>query len=147
MSVTTYTQEQVQEQVNQAITEAKQAWEKDILNPVITERDNLMQYKPVELSEEQKQIKQLKADLMQAKAVAALRDADLDDFVDFLNVENEEELQVKIDKLSKVINDRKLNNRYIPSEHRQTGAYSNAQSKGDTVGMIQAKFQKLFNQQ
>lgn len=134
-----------QEQVNQAIEEAKQQWEQDVLQPITQERDELMQYKPQELTDEQKQIQQLQADLLQQKVISSLKDANLEDFIDFLNVENEEELQAKVNKLSKVLDDRKLNNSYVPSDHKQTDAYSQAEQSNNVQGMISAKLSKLFN--
>ena len=131
-----------QEQVDQMLAEAKRAWIEKELNPVIAERDELLKFKPVEPSEEQKQIQQLKAELLQTKVVAALKEAQLEDFADFLNVSDEQELQSKIEKLSKIVEQRKLNNSYIPQDHKQTDAYSYAKSKGDTLGMIKAIFSK-----
>jgi hypothetical protein len=133
-----------QEQVDQILAEAKQKWEQEILKPVIQERDELMQYKPQELTDEQKQIKKLQAELLQAKTLATLQQAGLEDFIEFLSVENEKELKVKIEKLSKVLEDRKLNNAYVPQDHKPTDAYSNAEKNNDVVGMIGAKLEKLF---
>ncbi|MBU5445684.1 hypothetical protein, partial [Paenibacillus sp. MSJ-34] len=134
----------VNNQVNQAIEEAKQKWRDEVLSPIVAERDELLQFKPQELTEEQKQIKQLKADLLQQKVVSALKDAELDDFIDFLNVENKEELHAKVDKLSTVLDGRKLNNSFIPQDHKQTDAYSQAEKTGNVQGMISAKLSKLF---
>jgi len=131
-----------QDQVNQMIEEAKIQWIEQELNPVIAERDELLKFKPIELSEEQKQIQQLKAELLQAKVVSALKDADLEDFAELINVSNEEELQSKIKKLTKILENRKIKNAYVPQDHIQTDMYSRAKSKGDTLGMIKAIFSK-----
>lgn len=141
MSEQTYTQEQL----DQAIAEAKKKWEQEILQPVIKERDELLKYKPKEKTPEQQEIEKLKAELMQQKVLNALKEAELEDFVEFLNIETEEELKIKIDKLSKILDDRKLKNSYKPEDHRQMDAYEQAAKNNDVTGMIHAKLSKLFN--
>ncbi|MNH46220.1 hypothetical protein D3C79_1089030 [compost metagenome] len=49
-------------------------------------------------------------------------------------------MQNKIDKFTKLLDARKLNNTYEPDNKRPTTAYDSARSKGDTVGMIKALF-------
>lgn len=141
MSEQTFTQEQV----NQVIEEAKKQWEQDILQPVKAERDDLLQYKPKDRTPEELEIERLKGELIQQRTLSILKDAQLEDFAEFINVENEEELRTKISTLSKVLDERKLNNSYVPTDHRQTDAYSQAEKSGNVQQMISAKLSKLFN--
>ncbi|MBA9087668.1 hypothetical protein FHR92_004153 [Fontibacillus solani] len=139
-----FTEEQ-QQHINQLIADTKATWESEHLAPVIAERDELRQFKPKEENEQEKMIKQLQAELNHQKLVAKLRNSNLDDFIDFLNVDDNEDLQNKIDRLNVVLESRKLSNNYVPDNHKQTNAYDQAASKGDTLGMISAKINKLFN--
>lgn len=108
---------------------------------VQSELDKLKQPEP---SEEQKQIAQLKTELLQQKVLSALKELSLDDFADFIHVGNEEELQPQLEKLKSIVETRKLNTSYQPESKRQSNAYDQAAAKGDTVGMIGSKLSKLF---
>jgi len=134
-----------QEQVEQMIGEAKSKWEQEILQPLQAEVEELQKYKPKEETEAEKQIKQLKAELLQAKVVAALKDADLDDFVEILEVKDDNDLKEKLEKLTKIIENRKLKNSYQPHDHKNMDTYSKAEKNNDVAGMIHAKLSKLFN--
>lgn len=136
--------EDQQAHIDQLLSTAKMEWETSILSPIITERDELLQYKPQQETEHEKEIKKLKAELMHQKVVATLKEADLEDFSEFLQLENEEELQNTITKLSTVLDARKINSSFEPDNKRTTSTYDNAASKKDAVGMIGAKFSKLF---
>jgi hypothetical protein len=130
-------------EVQQFIDAEKAKWQEEYLNPVIAERDSLLQLKPKEESEQEKEIARLKAELRHAKVVAKLKDAKLDDFIDLINFDDDD-VDDRIAKLSDVLQARQLNNNYIPDQHRQTSKYEQAASQNDTVGMIGAKLSKLF---
>lgn len=138
-----FTEEQ-QQQINQLIADQKAIWEVEQLAPVIKERDELLQYKPKEETDEQKEIAQLKAQLQHQQLVSNLEKAGLIDFMDFVSVGDGEEIQEKIEKLNTVLEARKLSNNYVPDNHKQTSKYEQAASKNDTVSMINAKLSKLF---
>lgn len=138
--------EEQQQHIDQLIADKKATWEAEQLAPVIAERDNLLQYAPKEETEQEKTIKQLQAELKHQKLVSSLEKANLSDFIDFLGVQEEEEIQEKIEKLNAVLEARKLsNNNYIPDQHKQTNPYEQAAKNNDVVGMIGAKINKLFN--
>lgn len=101
--------------------------------------------KPKEISDEQKEIQQLKADLLQQRVVSQLKEMELDDFIDFITVGSEDELQPKVDKLFEIVSNRKLNNSYVPERHKKQTAYDKAEQAKDTVGMIGSKLNKLFS--
>ncbi|MNW67648.1 hypothetical protein D3C74_462620 [compost metagenome] len=74
-----------------------------------------------------------------------MKAANLDDFIDLVNFNNDEtEAQKQIDKLTTLLEQRKLNNSYEPDNKRPTTAYDQSAAKGDTVGMLQSKLSKLF---
>lgn len=134
-----------QAHVDQLIANAKNEWETNVLAPVVAERDGLLQYKPKQKTDEQKEIARLKAELNHQKIVSQLKSANLDDFIDLVNFsEDEIETQRQIDKLNNLLEQRKLNNSYEPDNKRPTTAYDQSAAKGDTVGMLQSKLSKLF---
>lgn len=111
----------------------------------ITELESQIEgLKPKELTDEQKEIQQLKADLLQQHVVSQLKSLDLEDFMEFITVDDKEELQPKLDKLNEIISNRKLNNSYVPEGHKKQTAYDKAEQAKDTVGMIGSKLSKLF---
>ncbi|GIQ67151.1 hypothetical protein PACILC2_57190 [Paenibacillus cisolokensis] len=140
MSQQTYTQEQI----NQMLAEAKQQWIEQELNPIVTERDELLKLRPKEKTEAEKEIERLKAELLQQKLVSSLRQMGAEDFADFISVSDESELQAKVAKLQEALKKRSIDSSFKPDNHRQTDAYSQAESKGDVIGMIESKLQKLY---
>lgn len=130
-----------QAHVDQLISNAKLEWETSILDPIKTERDSLLKYKPVELTDEQKEIARLKAELNHQKIVSQLKVANLDDFIDLVNFEDDKELPKQIEKLNAVLQARKLDNSFVPDQHRQTSKYEQARKQGNTVEMIKVLFQ------
>lgn len=131
--------------IDQMLTDSKSTWETEILAPVTTERDELLQFKPVEKSEAEKVLEQREQELLKKEVGIELKANGLEDFIELLNVSNLEELQTKIETLNKILEGRKISNAYVPSEHKQTSAYDQAASKNDVTGMIGAKLSKLFN--
>ncbi|WP_435921286.1 hypothetical protein [Paenibacillus sp. DYY-L-2] len=134
-----FTEEQ-QQHINELIADQKATWEAEQLAPVIAERDELLEFKPKEETEQEKTIKELQAELKHQKLVSSLEKAGLIDFMDFVGVGDDEEVQAKIDKLNAVLETRKLSNNYVPDNHKQKNAFDHARSTGDTVGMIKALF-------
>lgn len=134
---------EITEEVQQLLNAEKAKWEEEYLYPVIAERDSLLQLKPKEESEQEKEIARLKAELRHAKVVAKLKDAKLDDFIDLINFDDDN-VDDRIAKLNELLQARQLTNSYIPDQHRQTSKYEQAANQNDTVGMIGAKLSKLF---
>lgn len=139
-----FTAEQ-QAYIDKLIVDAKTKWETDILQPLMSERDNLLQYKPVEKSDSEKALEQREQELFKKELSIELKTNGLEDFADFINVENVDELKSKIEALNKILAARKVNTSYVPDDHKQTSAYDQAASKNDVTGMISAKLSKLFN--
>lgn len=139
-----FTPEQ-QAHIDQMLADTKTTWETDLLAPLTAERDELLQYKPVDKTDAEKALEQREADLFKKEVGIELKANKLDDFADFLNVSNADELKVKVTQLTKILEARKLNNGYVPDNHKQTTAYDQAAAKNDVNGMIGAKLAKLFN--
>lgn len=139
-----FTPEQ-QAYIDKLIVDAKTKWETDILQPVMSERDNLLQYKPVEKSDAEKALEKREQELFKKELSIELKTNGLEDFADFINVENVDELKSKIEALNKILASRKVNTSYVPDDHKQTSAYDQSASKNDVTGMISAKLSKLFN--
>lgn len=136
MSDVTYNQEQL----NEAIEKAKQEWIEKELKPVLAERDELLKYKPKELSEEEEAIKAKEQELFQKEVLLILKENGLEKFAEFFYVESIDELKEKIKKFQSILDELKLSYAYVPTDHKQTDQYSQAKSKGDTIGMIKALF-------
>jgi carbonic anhydrase len=135
-------------QVDQLLKEARQKWETEDLQPLKAEIEQLKQSKPEQQKiEDDKdlEIKELKAQLLHQKVINTLTKEQLEDFAEFINISDEKELAVKVEKLKKILNDRKLNNSFRPSDHRPTDEYHQAEKTGDVQGMIYAKIQRIFD--
>ncbi|WP_322922137.1 hypothetical protein [Paenibacillus campi] len=133
-----------QTKIDGMLEDAKKQWEDEFLNPIISERDDLMQFKPVEKSDAELQLEQREKELFQKEINFTLRESELEDFAEFFNVHNVEELQAKITKLNTILNDRKIKNSYVPENHKSQSQYEQAQSKGNVQDMISAKLSKVF---
>lgn len=129
-----------EEQVNEQIEKAKRDWIEKELNPIVAERDELAKYKPKEKTEAEKAIEAREKELFQKEVNIELKSAGLEQFADFFNVQDIEELKGKIEKFQGILNEMKLDNSYQPTDHKHTDEYSNAKSKGDTLGMIKSLF-------
>lgn len=133
-----------EEQVNQMIENAKKEWIEKELNPIIAERDELLQYKPKELSDEEKALQQKEQELFKKEVELELKSAGLEQFKDVIKVENEKELQETIKTLTKIVNEIKMSTGYIPKDNLKDDEYNFYAKKGDTKGMIATKLSKLF---
>ncbi|QJX61017.1 hypothetical protein HLK66_04725 [Niallia circulans] len=137
----TYTQEQL----NEALETAKNDWKEQELNPIVAERDDLLQYKPKEVSEAEKAMVAKQEELWNKEVSLSLKEHGLESFASIVKVSNEEELKGVIETLNTFVNELKVSMGYVPSEHNKQSEYSAAESKKDTKGMIASKFSKLFN--
>lgn len=134
-----------QEQVNEQLTTARTQWESEVLTPIQTERDELLKFKPKDLTDEEKAIQTKQQELFDKEISLELKSAGLEKFADFFNVQKVEDLQPKIETFQTLINELKVEMGYKPENHKQTDEYSVHEKKKDTQGMIASKFSKLFN--
>ncbi|MFT9497314.1 MULTISPECIES: hypothetical protein [Bacillota] len=133
-----------QEQLNEQLATAKSQWESEVLNPIQSERDELLQFKPKELTDEEKAIHTKQQELFQKEVSFELKTAGLDKFAEFFNVEKIEDLQPQIEKFQGLLNEIKVSMGYVPADHGKSDAYSVAEQKKDVSGMLSAKLSKLF---
>ncbi|MGG4434260.1 hypothetical protein AAXE64_06840 [Priestia megaterium] len=109
---------------------------------ILAERDDLLQYKPKELSEEEK-VFQTKQEAFNKQVLEfAIKEAGLSDFADF--IQNQEEIEAFKGLVKKIEDKVKKDLAYKPENHKQTDEYSQFEQKGDTKGMIGSKLASLF---
>lgn len=133
-----------QEQLQAEITKAKNDWMEKELNPVIQERDGLLQYKPKDLTEEEKALQTKQQELFQKEVSLELKSVGLEKFADFFNVQKIEELKPQMEKFQGLINELKVEMGYVPSDHGKTDEFSKFEKDKNTVGMIGSKLANLF---
>ncbi|KQL55471.1 hypothetical protein AN964_11510 [Heyndrickxia shackletonii] len=133
-----------QEQLDEAIQNAKNEWVEKELNPIITERDELLQFKPKDLSDEEKALQTKQQELFDKEIQFELKSAGLEQFAGVVKVTNTDELTTVIESLTGIVNDIKVSLGYIPDNHKQQNEYDTFAQKNDTKGMIATKLSKLF---
>lgn len=133
-----------QEQLDEALTNAKNEWVEKELNPIIAERDDLLQFKPKELSDDEKAIQAKQKELFDKEVSLTLKEHGLQQFASIVKVENEDELKETVKALKGIVNQLKIDLGYVPNEHRQQNEYDLFAQKKDTKGMISTKLANLF---
>lgn len=136
-----FTPEQ-QAHIDAQIAEEKSKWETEILTPIQTELEGL---KPTPKTDKEKEIEEKEKELWAKEKSLYIKEKGLSDFADFINGESLEDLDKSIEKLNTILEAKKLNNSYIPQDHKTTDAYSIAEKNKDTQGMIGSKLSKLFS--
>lgn len=138
-----FTPEQ-QTAIDSMIAEQKSKWVTDELNPLQTQINELEKFKPVEKTDAEKALEQKEKELFVKEVNLFLKEKGLAEFGEFFNVKDIDELKVKTEKLNKILESKKLNNAYLPDNHKSADAYTKAEKQGDTVSMIGTKLSKLF---
>ncbi|WP_025729540.1 hypothetical protein [Heyndrickxia ginsengihumi] len=133
-----------QEQLDEALVNAKNEWVEKELNPIITERDELLQFKPKDLTDEEKAIKTKQQELFDKEVSLTLKEHGLEQFAGVVKVENEDELKETVKALNGIVNQIKIDLGYIPDNHKQQNEYDTFAQKNDTKGMIATKLSNLF---
>lgn len=127
---------------NQQQEEQVETVSKAEYDAILAERDDLIQYKPKELSEEEK-VFQAKQEAFNKQVLEfAIKEAGLSDFADF--IQNQEEIEAFKGLVKKIEDKVKKDLAYKPENHKQTDEYSQFEQKGDTKGMIGSKLASLF---
>lgn len=107
---------------------------------IIAERDELLQYKPVEPTEEEKAFATKQEELWAKEVALTLKENGLERFADVIQVKDTEELNKTIEILNDVMDEIKVENAYVPTDHARTSQYDTAKQKGDTQGMLKSLF-------
>ncbi|WP_122645120.1 hypothetical protein [Enterococcus mediterraneensis] len=68
-----------------------------------------------------------------------LKSEGLEDFAPLIHATNEAELIEQVNKLKELVNKRKLNNSYKPSDHNSASQYSQAVKNRDVLSMLRTK--------
>lgn len=140
MSDTTFTQEQVNEQIAQAKTQ----WETEFLNPIKTELEEVKGKLPKDLTDEEKALQQKQQELFVKEVNLTLKENGLEKFASIVKVTNEDELKEVVTSLSSIVNEIKVSTGYVPDNHKNSDAYSVAEQKKDIGGMLSVKLANLF---
>lgn len=111
---------------------------------IVAERDELIKYKPKEVSEEEKAIITKQQELWQKEVALTLKENNLERFTDVVNVSDTNELESVIETLSNALNEYKVDNAYVPKDHAVEDEYEKYSQNKDAKGMIASKFSKLF---
>ncbi len=138
-----FTEEQQQE-INQLIVQEKAKWENEILSPLQQQVNELGKYKPADKTDKEKEIEAKEKELWQKEKELTLKGNSLYEFAEFFSAQNADELHKQIEQLNKILQSKKLNNTYVPENHKPADAYSKAEKQGDTVTMIGTKLSKIF---
>ena len=141
-----------QEQVNEMIKKEKEKWIKEELKPLQDKEkeykatiDELMKYKPKELTKEEKALQEKELELFNKEKNLILKENGLAEFGEFFNVQKIDELDEKIKQFNDILKEKKIDNSYKPDDkHKNTDKYSQFEKNKDTVGMISTKLSKLF---
>lgn len=133
-----------QEQLDEQLATAKSQWETEVLKPLQTERDELLQFKPKDLSDEEKAIQTKQQELFNKEIELELKSSGLEQFASIVKVSNTDELKEVIKSLGQIVNDIKVSAGYVPSDHAKTDEFSKFEKDKNTVGMIGTKLASLF---
>lgn len=117
---------------------------KEEFDAVVAERDDLLQFKPKELSDEEKAFQTREQELFNREVQLEIKSAGLEKFAEFISVESKDDLAAKIEKFQSVLNDFKVENSYVPTEHKANDPYSKFEADKNTKGMIGSKLASLF---
>ncbi|HDR7252442.1 xanthine phosphoribosyltransferase [Bacillus cereus group sp. LD113LC] len=103
--------------------------------------DELSQYKPKELTDDEVKIQQKLESIWQREVAQTLKEEGIELFADFINVsvDDTEALQSQIIKLKGIIGQLELSNGYKPTNHKQVDGYSLAKKNKDVKSMIGQK--------
>lgn len=104
------------------------------------ERDELLEYKPKTLTDEEQALQDKQSELWQREVNLTLKEKGLDQFSSIINAKDEEGLSESITALESALGDFKVDNAYVPTNHATQDEYNTAREKGDTTNMIKSLF-------
>ncbi|PEP74091.1 xanthine phosphoribosyltransferase [Bacillus pseudomycoides] len=141
-------QEQVQD-VEGTVEETQQTEEvvenktysKEEVDALQEQIDELSQYKPKELTDDEIKIQQKLEAIWKREVSQTLKEEGVEVFADFINVsvDDTETLNNQITKLKEIIGQLELANGYKPTNHKQVDGYSIAKKNKDAKSMISQK--------
>ncbi|MTT32702.1 hypothetical protein GMB86_11860 [Terrilactibacillus sp. BCM23-1] len=138
-----FTEEQ-QQAINEQLEQAKTQWETDVLSPLQTKLEDLKTKVPKAPSQEELALQAKEQALFSKQINLTLKENGLGAFDGLIEAKDEKDLDQKVKQLSKVINELKISQSYIPKDKGDTDPYAKFEKNKDTKGMINAKLSKLF---
>ncbi|MFJ8069991.1 xanthine phosphoribosyltransferase [Peribacillus sp. NPDC096447] len=125
---------------NQEVVEEKTYTQADI-DALQAQVDELSQYKPKELTEDETKIQQKLESIWDREVNQTLKEEGLEIFAEFIkaDVDDTETLKKQITKLKEIVGSLELSNGYQPSNHKTVDGYSIAKKNKDVNGMIREK--------
>ena len=137
----TQTQDQQQDQTQQQDQQQDQQQTVDMKTYLeLVAKMEKMEQTLANEAEKQKEIEAKQQELWQKQVQLTLRENGLEKFADIVKVSNEDELNDVVKKLTAIVNEIKIQNGYIPADHKQMTAYEQAKKQGNTKNMIKAIF-------
>jgi hypothetical protein len=130
-------QEVVQEEVTETVAKAD-------YDSLVAELEDVKGKLPVERSESELTIEAKEQELFQKEVNLTLKEHGLEAFADVISVNDGTDLNTKVETLTKIINEIKVNMGYVPTDNAKQDEYSMFESKKDTKGMISTKLANLF---
>lgn len=134
-----HNQEQIEQQQEEVETVSKADY--DLL---VAERDELIQYKPKEKSEDELALETKQNELWDKEKSLELKSVNLEQFADFFNAQNSDDLKAQIESFQSLLAEMKASMGYVPKDHLKTDPYTVAEQKKDVGGMLQSKLANLF---
>lgn len=103
--------------------------------------DELSQYKPKELSEDEQKAHAERQELWQERVNLTLEKNGLEVFAEFIRADmgDKQSLEKQITKLKEIVGALEISNGYQPTNHKPADAYSIAKKNKDVAGMIKNK--------
>ncbi|MCU5106997.1 xanthine phosphoribosyltransferase [Bacillus cereus] len=142
-------QEQVQDveeteieetQQNEEVVEEK-TYSQEEVDSLQAQIDELSQYKPEELTEQEQQAQAERQELWQERVNLTLEKEGLEVFAEFIraDVGDKESLQSQISKLKEIVGALEISNGYQPTNHKPVDGFAIAKKNRDSIGMIKNK--------
>ncbi|WP_079515840.1 hypothetical protein [Rossellomorea marisflavi] len=133
--------EENKEQIQQEEVETVSKADYDLL---VAERDDLIQYKPKEKSEEELALETKQNELWEKEKSLELKSVNLEQFAGFFNAQNSDDLKSQIESFQSLLAEMKASMGYVPKDHVKADPYTIAEQKKDVGGMLQSKLANLF---
>lgn len=133
-------QEVEQEEVQEEVIEEKTYSQADI-DTLQAQIDELTQYKPQELTEQEAKLQEKLEVVWQREIQATLKEEGIEVFADFIkaDVDDTDALSKQIAKLKEIVGTLEISNGYQPSNHKPVDGFALAKKNNDSVGMIKNK--------
>ncbi|MDJ0331728.1 hypothetical protein [Planococcus sp. S3-L1] len=93
-----------------------------------------------DLNKIQENLDKREKELFQREVKSSLKDKGLEAFEEIINVDSHEDLDAVMAKLTKIMNDLKIEQSYQPKDNTKQDSYTVAKQNGDSRNMIKALF-------